>query len=501
MAFDPVYVRERDFYSVDDLARLLDLDLRDALACVRTWASRGVLTLRSDAAPEGDDADEELAALGKYQFTWVGLARWRHVLVCVYPKYYPQSSAEFPHPPEAELAQVFRVLRKNSGGLADIGAALPDADEDGGPLSLMLALLGSYEENGVYTNYVCVIRDNGSGEIAWDRTIAQNQPFMDGDTPVYFDLKTRDTSRDAADLVTRLHRCVLTRCSADFRRWGVDELLGLAEVDLSGEELEDLGEPEALTHRLEQERSVQFVTWKQDVIDMLLRYLNPSEEYESPDEEFCLGTASFYHAWELACKAAFGDRLSDRIDSLGFPLAEGWRARGAETLLGIIPRPEWEDADGEGCGEVKTLIPDVIGIHGDGAGERAFCIYDAKYYVPNLGPGLAKGVPGVESVTKQVLYQSAYEGFIRDNGFSSVANVFLVPTHEAEARRMGRVRFPGVFGKPESPLTDGVEMWALPARDVFGCYLRGELADEGLIRRVCGMKEKEASEAKHAQGL
>lgn len=132
-------------------------------------------------------------------------------------------------------------------------------------------------------------------------------------------------------------------------------------MDLSGEDLEDLGEPEALTRRLELERSVQFVTWKQDVIDMLLRYLNPSEEYESPDEEFCLGTASFYHAWELACKAAFGDRLSDRIDSLGFPLAGGWRARGAETLLGIIPRPEWADAAGEGCGEVRTLIPDASG--------------------------------------------------------------------------------------------------------------------------------------------
>lgn len=481
MAFDPVYVRERDSYSFGDLTRLLGLDVRDALACVRALAARGVLTLRSDAAPEGGDADEELAALGKYQFTWVGLARWRETLVCAYPKYFPRGT----RPSETELAQVFRVLRKSSGGLSGVGAALPDADEDGGPLSLMLALLGSYEENGVYSNYVRVVRDNGSGEIAWGRTIAQNQPFMDGDTPVYFDLKTRDTSRDAADLVTRLHRCVLTRCSEDLRRWGLDELLGLAPVDLSGEELEDLGDAETLTYRLEQERSVQFVAWKQDVIDMLLRYLSPSEEYESPEEEFCLGTSSFYHAWELACKSAFGDRLADRIDSLGLPLAEDWCQRGAETLLGIIPRPEWMDAGGAGCGDVNTLIPDVIGIHGDGAGGRAFCIYDAKYYTPSLRPGAAKDVPGVESLTKQVLYQSAYGDFIRDNGFSSVANVFLVPTHEAEARLMGRVRFPGVFGKPEPPLTDGVEMWALPADYVFDCYLAGRLADGKLIQRMC----------------
>ena len=102
-----------------------------------------------------------------------------------------------------------------------------------------------------------------------------------------------------------------------------------------------------------------------------------------------------------------------------------------------------------------------------------------------MRPGTAKRVPGVESVTKQVLYQSAYGGFIRDNGFSSVANVFLVPTHEAEARLMGRVRFPGVFGKPEPPLTDGVEMWALPADYVFDCYLAGRLVDGELIQKMC----------------
>lgn len=195
MAFDPVYVRERDSYSFGDLTRLLGLDVRDALACVRALAARGVLTLRSDAAPEGGDADEELAALRQVPSSR-GLASrgGARPLVCAYPKYIPRGT----RPSETELAQVFRVLRKSSGGLSGVGAALPDADEDGGPLSLMLALLGSYEENGVYSNYVRVVRDNGSGEIAWGRTIAQNQPFMDGDTPVYFDLKTRDTSRDAA---------------------------------------------------------------------------------------------------------------------------------------------------------------------------------------------------------------------------------------------------------------------------------------------------------------
>lgn len=486
MPFDPVLVRERDCYTVRGIANKLGLSAEDALACARSLSARGVLTLRSDSLPDDFDPEGDAEAIGKYQFTWVGLARFRGTLVVVYPKYFPYGV----EPGEDELRQVFRVLRKASGGLAAIGAADPDAPEDGGPFALMLRLLESYEENGVYSNYVRVLRDNGNGEIAWEPTIASSQPFMDGDAPVYFDLKTRDTSRDASDFVERLHRCVLTRCSADLEAWGIDELLGLPSVRISAEELEDFGDADAVSYRLEQERSVQFVTWRQDVIDMLLRYLSPGEEFASPEEELCLGTTSFYHAWEEACKTAFGDRLADRLDSLGVELRGEWAARGRETLLGIIPRPEWtrlgEDGEELACGDVDTLIPDVVAVHADGAGGFAFCIYDAKYYTPTLGERV-RGVPGVESVTKQILYQSAYRGFVLDNGFSRVANVFLVPRHGGEVRRAGRVRFSGVFDSLGEPFTVGVEMWELPAETVFECYLRGELIDEGVLRGVIGV--------------
>ena len=487
MPFKPVLVRERDCYTVRGIANKLGISAEDALACVRSLSARGVLTLRSDSLPDGYDPGGDAEAIGKYQVTWVGLARFKGKLLVAYPKYYPLGT----EPSEDELKQVFRVLRKASGGLASIGAADPDALEDGGSFALMLRLLESYEENGIYSNYVRVLRDNGTGEIAWEPTIAALQPFMDGDAPAYFDLKTCDTSRDAADFVERLHRCVLTRCSADLEAWGIDEMLGLAPVRISGEELEDFGDAEAVSYRLEQERSVQFVTWKQDVIDMLLRYLNPGEEYAAPEDELCLGTTSFYHAWEEACKAAFGDRLADRLDSLGVELRGEWTMRGRETLLGIIPRPEWARYDAEGveepCGEVDTLIPDVVAVHGDGAGGLAFCIYDAKYYTPTLGERV-RGVPGVESVTKQVLYQSAYRRFVLDCCFSRVANVFLVPRHSGCARRLGRVAFPGVFEPLGGPFTDGVEMWELPAEDVFECYLRGELIDEGVLRGVIGVR-------------
>lgn len=478
MALNPVLVRERDCYTVPEIARKFGFGPDDALACVRALLARGVLTLRTDAYNPGGSVE----AIERYQFTWVGLAGFHGKLIVVYPKYYP-SGVE---PTHDELQQLFCVLGKASGGLANIGMVDFGTDEESDPFALMLRLLESYEENGVYSNYVHVIRDSGTGEIAWNRTIASTQPFMDGDTPVYFDLKTRDTSRDEADFVARLHRCVLAKCFADLEAWGIDELLSLPPVLFAAEELEVFGDTEAVCYRLEQERLVQFVTWKQDVIGMLLRYLNSADEYAYPDEELSLGTSSFYHVWEVACKVVFDDRLSDRIDSLGIELRGEWVARGTETLIGIIPRPKWTMAvEGSDipCGEVNTFIPDVVAIHDVGEGGKTFCIYDAKYYTPTLGEKV-HDLPGVESVTKQILYQSAYEGFVRDNGFTQVVNAFLVPTHAGEVRRTGRVTFLDVFKPLGSPFVDRVDMWELPAGYVFECYLRGALADVEVVGKI-----------------
>lgn len=75
-----------------------------------------------------------------------------------------------------------------------------------------------------------------------------------------------------------------------------------------------------------------------------------------------------------------------------------------------------------------TLRPGIITIKKIGQ-EYQFIIFDAKYYVPILKSGVApKGQPGIESITKQYLYQLAYKSFIEDHGFTDVKNCFLMPT-------------------------------------------------------------------------
>lgn len=50
------------------------------------------------------------------------------------------------------------------------------------------------------------------------------------------------------------------------------------------------------------------------------------------------------------------------------------------------------------------------------------------------------GQPGIESVTKQYLYQLAYQKFITEHGFSVVKNCFLLPTENSTIEDKGEVR-------------------------------------------------------------
>ena len=466
----PVYVRELATYTLGGIADLLDLDLAGARNCVRSLCSCGVITIC--AGMPFDLSDNEDDDTGLYQFSWVGVAIFDERPIICYPKYFKGDD----RPSPLEMRQIFAVLRKGASGFDPINSlADEDANSASGKLALMLALIDSYGENGIYSNTVKVLRQNGNGSIAWERTIAKHDPFISYGAPVYFDYESIESTRDTSDFVARLHRCVLTKCSDYLASTGLAELLSIDVIELSADEIEDFGDEYAIIYRLEQERAVQFVTWKQSVIDMLKLFVSDDDTFFQSDETVCLGTTVFQNLWEDACQVAFGNQLEERLDSLGIELDGAWRPSAEKRLIDIIPRPVWTKVIDEGtetCGDCLTLIPDVISVHDDGKGGKAFCIYDAKYYTPTLGTSV-KGAPGVESITKQILYQRAYKDFVLDNGCSKVINTFLVPCHDGEPHCMGWVEFPGVFDSLGEPFADGVEMWELPAETVFECYLRG----------------------------
>lgn len=468
-----VCIKELSIYSVASLASELGCDLERAKLCIEVLTSRGVLKLKNSNDLNEYDLGEDAEVKGKYQFVYVGLVLFEDLVIIVYPKYMSQA------PSIEKMRQIFSVIRKASGSLSEIAAISEEGIRSNDRLALMLTLLEMYDEYGIYSNSQREYATNGMGSIAWERTIERHDPYISNATPVYFDFETIVTYQDQSDFATRLQRSVLTIISTYLEESGLLELLALDIVELSDEDIEDFGDKSFIDYRLDQELGIQFVTWKQQLIKLLKRFVDDDEVLIQSDDVVCLGTSSFYHLWEMGCKIAFNDLLDKPLSSLGLNLNEYWKNRRQETLLSIVPRPKWyryADDGYESCGDVATLIPDTIAFWQNEDNADIFAIIDAKYYVPDL-MGNPRGVPGVESITKQHLYQAAYKRFVLDNGFTKVVNAFVVPTEDSEPALMGKVEFPDIFEREPEPFTNEVVMWALPAEAIWDCYLKNSSAE------------------------
>lgn len=471
-----IFIKELSCFTPDSFADRFDIDLTKSISYIESLAVSGImrLSLSNDATEHAVTKDDN--AKGKYQFFYVGLIVIDFFLIVVYPKY--MNEAYFSDDTVSEktrnkLQQVFRVLRKRAGSYSDINLFSEEGAQENNHLALMIALLEKYGEHGIYSNYVKTLKQNGAGNISWERTISKHLPFIQADSPIYFNYETIENTRDASDYVARLHRCVLTECSKLMQESGISEILELDDIELSTEELADFGDSSYLNYRLNQELNAQYVTWKQDIISLLMRYVNSDPSALRSGELVCLGTSSFYHNWEEACKVVLGNLLGKPIGNLGLELDDGWKTRSHETLLNVVPRPKWTAITNNGfeaCSAVSTLVPDIIAFWRRDNEKLDFGIFDAKYYTPILSPTV-KGVPGVDSVSKQILYQRAYKSFILDNRFNKVINAFLVPSDGNEHTKLGHVGFPGVFEPEQELFADGVTMWELSAADVWQCYL------------------------------
>lgn len=465
MAAGYACVRELRPYSLAELSEKIGQDEQRTLAIVQRLLDCGIVRYRTGTEQGESDAADETGATDeqRYQFRYVGIALVGATAFVCFPKYIRTDE-----PTVDELRLTLRVVRKLDG-FGELPRATP-GENSTNRLAVMVRLLELYEERGVYDSYEDSRELNGNGVIDWGRTVDTLVPVLSDGRPVYLDYWTRKTRRDESDLVTRLHRAILTECSRFLSRSGIAALLGLSEIELTDETPDDLGNADALDWRLERERASQFVTWKQEAIDLMRLYLGEGGIAAEADQVLCMGTTAYYHAWELACKVAFGDLLDKKLGSLPIELAGEWREKAGETLLQIIPRPLWKRPCGVSCGDADTLIPDTVTFARGDDGSRLFCIYDAKYYVPSES-GKMTGQPGVESVTKQLLYQSAYRGFVLDNGFDRVVNAFLVPSEGDEPRLLATVSFPGVIAEEIAPFGNYIRMIALPASMIFNAFV------------------------------
>lgn len=483
------YVKEQKRYTQEELRKIFECNIDETVQIIRKLKEYGIVknVKKSDRQSMLSDLVEEDVRVTDiesgerelyYVFSFVGvIVVYGRVLKC-YPKYINSSDN-----PIIQMKQILRVLEKYNSKEQVI--KLYNESDDGGSfnlLAVMLYLLQDYYDNGIYTNDVEVIETNGTGEILWDRTINETFSYISNNRPYYTELQTKKRVSDEYDFIRRLYACILTKFSKEFEESDLPELFNIATVELSEEQVDDFGDDDYILYRIQNELNVQYNTRKQLVLKAMYEYIAQKASFNYIDSFSIYGTNSFNLVWEKVCAQNFGNVLDLKLSELPLGVCDDYKDSKDNTLLEIIDRPVWHRNAGDiSDGKSDTLRPDLISIYECGdSGEYCFGIYDAKYYNidfhSNLSGYRVIGQPGVGDVTKQYLYQLAYDDFITKQGYKYVQNMFFCPD-EAGDKEYGWVQMDMLHQIGDKKL-ENVAVVKLCASEMYDLYLENRTVDE-----------------------
>ncbi|MEG2789630.1 MAG: LlaJI family restriction endonuclease [Romboutsia sp.] len=477
------YIREQKRYSKEQLKNIFKLNDEEFKDLVKKLKAYGILKMVNSTSTQKNltdltDEDIEIVDVDMndeyyYVFTFVGVLTVGNIVIKCFPKYLLTKKA-----PLEEIKQVLKVLNKYNSKEQIINLFNGDEEQRAfNLLSMILYIMNDYNENGVYINQQDIIETNGEGEILWDNTINETFAIISNNRPFYTELQTINTVGDDMDYFTRLHRCIVTECCNKLKQGELLEVFEIEDINISEESIDDFGNIDYILYRLQMELNVQFVTRKQRLLKTLYTYIAQSKSFDDSFGLSMYGTNRFNLVWEKVCADVFDNKLSTPIGKLKLPieLHNDYILRKKDTLLEIIEKPVWKHFDSE-CNTHNnlakdTLTPDLISLYNTDKG-MCFGIFDAKYYNIKLEKNKVQGQPGVGDVTKQYLYQLAYNDFILKHGFTSVKNAFLMPTEEDNVLLNGEVEM-GILSGLSNPLLSNILVVKLPASKIYQYYLSG----------------------------
>lgn len=471
------FLREQKRYTQKDLCAIFGCSEDKAVPIIRKLKEFGILkaVIISDTQKDMSDLiDEDIEVadveVGEneflYVFTFVGVVTVAGRVLKCYPKYLLNAQS-----PKKELKQVLKVLEKYTTK-EQIVRMWSDSSESHSfnLLAVLLFLLHDYYENGAYTSTEEIIESNGSGEILWNKTINETFTLLSNNRPYYTDLQTRKRITNDFDYFKRLHECVLSIASRELKDADLLDLFEIAGLDLSDETLEDFGDEDYILYRIEQELNVQFNTRKQLLLKTIYAYISHGGSLHDTDCISMFGTNSFNLVWESVCADVMDNQLQTALALLKLPVSLRPSYNGQMKLIDLIEKPLWS-ASGKVAS--NTLIPDLVSVV-ENNGKFEFIIFDAKYYNAQLEPGKQpKAQPGIESITKQYLYQLAYQKFVKDHEIEVVKNCFLMPTEKDEIIDKGTVSMEML----DELGLQKIQVRFLPAQLMYSHYIEGSNID------------------------
>jgi hypothetical protein len=147
----------------------------------------------------------------------------------------------------------------------------------------------------------------------------------------------------------------LSECSRKLESQGLFGIFDdVSPIEFDESTIEDFGDREYLSYRIERELGVQYNSRKRLLLQSMYAYINNEKSIETNEHFSMFGTTAYHAIWEDVCKKVLCDKSKEYSQ--------------------YIPKPTWLGK------EVKdTLIPDVVTVSQVDKKEY-FSIFDAKYY-------------------------------------------------------------------------------------------------------------------------
>jgi hypothetical protein len=380
-----------------------------------------------------------------YSFEFVGVLILKERVMFSLPKYAKHSDEKTVVKQLLALFEEYSKREKlDADELESIGSI--SSKDVYNMLSVIIFLLSDYLENGLYANEKSIYILNGEDEINWLKTMDEIQPLINEGEPVYLEYYTNSIENDEENYFRQLHRYILNECTKKLNELGLSEFLCFEPITFEVDE-NSLGTPQSIVSRINNELNVQFINRKQLLLKAMSSFIsNEKMQIDNFTVSF-YGTRSFHVVWEKTCGYVLNNKY--------------------ETVKKLITTPKWTTISGK-VHKAATLIPDIVSITKD-----CFIIYDAKYYLIKLTDDILSGNPGVGDVTKQYLYQLAFNEYIKAKKISLVRNILLFPSEEKEMKQLGKVTIK--FLKDLN--LEDITLFLVPAHKIFELYTNSKKLD------------------------
>ncbi|MGL5049307.1 MAG: LlaJI family restriction endonuclease [Fusobacteriaceae bacterium] len=358
-----------------------------------------------------------------YYFKFVGSINFLEKLIIIFPKYKALPKKELTTKNKEYTKQLFDIFEKyEANSIREDNLMIKDYSDEKDYFSLFSLykeLMEDYIKNGLYENQKSIHELVGMGEIDWNRTVGEIQPFFSTNKkPIYMDYYSHDTEDEQENYIKFIQMELLSKATKYFDQF---KTLGLNIVDLEYHfDDEVFGETSYKIYKINSELREVFMEKKIRLLHLMKEILENLEHSKTNDLSL-YGTKNYEKVWERICQDVLGHQ-------------KHWIEK--------IAKPRWKDFKNNIETEVNTLLPDITILD-----DNIFYILDAKYYNCNFDDnGKLKGSkPGVGDISKQFLYQGAYEDyFLELKQEYKYYNAFLMPTEDIDEdyEIIGEVTFP-----------------------------------------------------------